>query len=369
MHVELASGAEISFVDEHRCAYVDGARPFDEFTDGADGAPCGDPVVDDKHAVTRCEVPRTGDEGLSGAPPCNTRLDATVGSRVVPPILAHDHQTGAQLGCDECTQDWAAGFGSADDCDRLVGERCRQGRPEQAEQVGPAQHPSNVGMTINEGKAVAQERGDGSAPDRGASVDLLEVNAHLEPLDLEAAARGPYQPHFDVAASLFNSQDACMNPPVHRPTDFDPLIGSWSVNHRRLRQRLANNDDWDTFSGTSSTRPILSGWGVLEDNWIDLPDGAYSAVAIRTFDPASKQWAIWWFDARTPHQLDPPVVGTFTNGIGTFDAEATMNGHPIAVRFNWFGITTDSPRWEQAFSSDGGTTWETNWTMDFTRTE
>ncbi len=30
---------------------------------------------------------------------------------------------------------------------------------------------------------------------------------------------------------------------------------------------------------------------------------------------------------------------------------------------------TRTARWEQAFSTDGGATWETNWTMDMTRIE
>jgi NIPSNAP len=30
-------------------------------------------------------------------------------------------------------------------------------------------------------------------------------------------------------------------------------------------------------------------------------------------------------------------------------------------------VTSATPRWEQAFSVDGGKTWETNWIMDFTR--
>jgi hypothetical protein len=29
--------------------------------------------------------------------------------------------------------------------------------------------------------------------------------------------------------------------------------------------------------------------------------------------------------------------------------------------------TPDSCRWEQAYSADGGKTWETNWIMEFTR--
>jgi hypothetical protein len=37
------------------------------------------------------------------------------------------------------------------------------------------------------------------------------------------------------------------------------------------------------------------------------------------------------------------------------------------VQFVWSRVTTPTPRWEQAFSDDDGKTWETNWTMDFTR--
>jgi len=39
------------------------------------------------------------------------------------------------------------------------------------------------------------------------------------------------------------------------------------------------------------------------------------------------------------------------------------------VRFVWSNVTAPTPRWEQAFSADGGETWETNWVMEFTRAE
>ena len=45
----------------------------------------------------------------------------------------------------------------------------------------------------------------------------------------------------------------------------------------------------------------------------------------------------------------------------------TLEGRPIRVRFLWSRITDTSARWEQAFSLDGGGSWETNWIMDFTR--
>ena len=46
-----------------------------------------------------------------------------------------------------------------------------------------------------------------------------------------------------------------------------------------------------------------------------------------------------------------------------------FEGRPITVRFTWSGIDTPEPRWEQAFSDDGGRTWETNWIMQFTCAE
>ncbi len=67
-------------------------------------------------------------------------------------------------------------------------------------------------------------------------------------------------------------------------------------------------------------------------------------------------WSIWWLDGRHPGQLDPPVVGGFKDGIGTFQCDDTLNGKPIVVRFIWSNITPTSTRWEQSFSPDGGET-------------
>lgn len=114
-------------------------------------------------------------------------------------------------------------------------------------------------------------------------------------------------------------------------------------------------------------RLILGGRGNIEDNVIDLPAGAYRALALRSFDAEAGTWAIWWLDQRAPHQLDVPVIGGFENGVGAFYANDTLDGRPIRVRFLWLDTASGSPRWEQAFSPDDGASWETNWTMQFTR--
>ena len=46
-------------------------------------------------------------------------------------------------------------------------------------------------------------------------------------------------------------------------------------------------------------------------------------------------------------------------------SDSPSNG--LAMTCTWSGITTPTPRWEQAFSDDDGATWETNWVMEFTR--
>jgi hypothetical protein len=157
-----------------------------------------------------------------------------------------------------------------------------------------------------------------------------------------------------------------MKPIAHCP-DFDFQQGRWQVAHRRLRARLAGCTEWEEFAGTSKQRPILGGNGNIEDNLLHLPGGDYRAVALRSFDPASATWAIWWLDARAPHALDTPVIGRFENGIGSFYADERLDGRPVRMRFLWLDTHTDSPRWEQALSADGGESWETNWVMTFTR--
>jgi hypothetical protein len=149
--------------------------------------------------------------------------------------------------------------------------------------------------------------------------------------------------------------------------DFDFLHGVWNVRHRRLKERLTSSDEWEDFAGTSVTRPILSGGGNIEENFIEFPQGAYRAIALRSHDTVSNSWAIWWLDARHPHVLDVPVIGGFNDGVGTFLADDVFHGRPIKVRFLWSDISKDACCWRQAFSADGGRTWETNWVMEFAR--
>ena len=154
--------------------------------------------------------------------------------------------------------------------------------------------------------------------------------------------------------------------------DFDFQFGDWRVHHRVKRP----TGEWDEFEGDCNDRPILGGLGNVEDNvFYNVKDNVFykaahftRGVALRTFEPKTREWAIWWVDGRNPHgALDPAMKGKFVDGVGTFYADGLYNGRQTRTRFIWSHITKASARWEQAFSYDAGKTWDTNWVMDFRR--
>jgi hypothetical protein len=149
-------------------------------------------------------------------------------------------------------------------------------------------------------------------------------------------------------------------------SDFDFFMGKWKCRHRYLVKRLADCHDWIEFGGSCEVRKIL-GFGNIDENDIELPGEAYRGVSLRTWNPDSGRWSIYWLDSRRPGHLFPPVHGSFDQGVGTFYGDDKLDGRAIRVRYLWSRITDSTARWEQAFSLDEGNNWETNWSMDFTR--
>ena len=153
--------------------------------------------------------------------------------------------------------------------------------------------------------------------------------------------------------------------------DFDFLMGIWRCRHRYRVRRLGSCNDWIEFDGTCAARKILAGYGNTDESDIGMPGGRYTGISLRLWDPDREQWTIHWLDSRRPGRVGPPVHGGFKlrpdGPFGVFYGDDALDGRAIRVRYIWSRITTDAPRWEQAFSLDEGNDWETNWTMDFTR--
>jgi NIPSNAP len=149
--------------------------------------------------------------------------------------------------------------------------------------------------------------------------------------------------------------------------DFDFLFGAWTIRNRFLTRRLQQSTEWFEFDATSEVTPLLDGFGHL-DRYFAMRDGApFEGVTLRLFDPATGQWSIHWADTARAGRLLPPMVGRFIGGVGEFYGDEAVDGRPVRCRFRWTRPTAESARWEQAFSEGGGTTWETNWIMSFTR--
>ncbi len=158
-----------------------------------------------------------------------------------------------------------------------------------------------------------------------------------------------------------------VSPGLAGARDFDFLFGSWRIVNERLTSRLTGSEDWERFEATGYCRPILSGVGNVDAFCPDWPGReGFEGAALRLFNPASGQWSIYWAD-NVSCQLQPPVVGTFVDGVGAFFGDDQHEGKPVLVRFRWSEITATAARWEQACSVDAGVTWETNWIMTFTR--
>jgi hypothetical protein len=137
-----------------------------------------------------------------------------------------------------------------------------------------------------------------------------------------------------------------------------------------LKDRLADSHEWTEFEGSLITRRLMDGWANVGDNVFKMPGGEVRGVSLRSYDPKTGQWSVWWLDGRDPSaNLGAPIKGRFENGVGTFYSEEMLRGKPIRVRVTWSRITSTSARWEQAFSADGGKRWETNWSSDFARSD
>lgn len=142
-------------------------------------------------------------------------------------------------------------------------------------------------------------------------------------------------------------------------TDFDFLIGKWTLKHEKLRTRLNNCKDWDEFENTVEDVRILEGLGNMDVVNSIVNGKPWEGRTIRLFNPKTRLWSLHWV-ASDVAVMDPPVVGSFENGIGHFFTKDTFQGKPIIMMFRWDKRNPEKPIWSQAFSPDNGKTWEWN---------
>jgi len=148
--------------------------------------------------------------------------------------------------------------------------------------------------------------------------------------------------------------------------DFDFEFGTWKTHLSRLQHPLTGSSAWVEYEGTTVVRKVWSGGANLVELDVEGPAGRIEGLSLRLYNPRARQWSLN-FANRVAGAMSPPTIGEFKNGRGEFYSQETLDGRAILVRFVISNITADSCHFEQAFSDDGGKTWEVNWIATDTR--
>lgn len=148
--------------------------------------------------------------------------------------------------------------------------------------------------------------------------------------------------------------------------DFDFEIGTWKTHVSRLVHPLTGSTTWVEYEGTTVVRKVWNGRANLLELVADGPAGHFEGLSLRLYNPESHQWSLN-FASINGGTMSIPTIGGFKNGRGEFFDQEPFNGRAILVRFVISDITPNSCHFEQAFSEDGGKTWEVNWIATDTR--
>jgi len=179
---------------------------------------------------------------------------------------------------------------------------------------------------------------------------------------LAACAEASLQPgpKHDTATPLHQT-------PAGTPQDFAFEHGHWRTALRRLLQPLSGSQQWADYTGTTTVHPLLGGRMNLVELEVAGPLGRIEGVSLRLFDTQRQRWTLNYASV-TDGTLGQPMSGGFDGGRqGVFYSAETFKGKPILVRFVVDILDADHCRFEQAFSADGGDTWEVNWIAFDTR--
>jgi hypothetical protein len=148
--------------------------------------------------------------------------------------------------------------------------------------------------------------------------------------------------------------------------DFDFELGTWKTHISRLVHPLTGSKSWVEYDGTSVVRKVWDGRANLLELEVSGPAGHIEALSLRLYNPDSGQWSLN-FSNGAGGTLGVPTVGEFRDGRGEFYDQESIGNRVVLVRFVISAITRDSCHFEQAFSLDGGKSWEVNWIATDTR--
>jgi hypothetical protein len=202
--------------------------------------------------------------------------------------------------------------------------------------------------------------------------DITPDSHHVEQSFSDDGGR-TWEPNF--VATLTRAKEATTSDEMPSPPassgldgahDFDFHFGVWKTHIRRLQKPLTGSRTWTEYDGTSVVSKVWGGRASILELEANGPMGHIEGVGLRLFNPQSHQWSLNWANGSDP-VMTTPMVGRFVHGQGQFYDQEEIQGRFIMARNGFSAITPTSSRFEQAFSDDGGKTWEANWIMTFNR--
>jgi len=149
--------------------------------------------------------------------------------------------------------------------------------------------------------------------------------------------------------------------------DFDFNLGTWRTHVKRQLHPLTGSPTWVEYDGTSVVSKVWDGRANLLELEAEGPAGRIEGLGLRLYKPEAHQWSLNWASSIDGEFQQPPMIGQFVSGRGEFVGHEVFSGKSILTRNTFSDISPAFARFEQAFSDDGGRSWETNWIMTFTR--
>ena len=175
-----------------------------------------------------------------------------------------------------------------------------------------------------------------------------------------------YLPAAPACARAAKAAEAGAETPRDGQHDFDFEIGTWRTRLKRLAHPLSGSSEWVEYEGVTTVRKVWNGRANLVELTADGPDGHFEGLNLRLYNPRSRQWSLNFANS-SGGTLGQPTIGRFVDGRGEFYDQEDFDGRAVFVRFVITPLDADTIRFEQAFSDDGGKTWEINWVATDTR--
>jgi hypothetical protein len=143
---------------------------------------------------------------------------------------------------------------------------------------------------------------------------------------------------------------------------FDFLEGRWDA-----VCRVPSEAGWVEAPGSLSVSRTLDGLVFVEHFEGIYHGGPLKGLGLRVFNPETSEWEHTWTDTLEPGNFHV-WKGVFQDGkIASFAEWTDEGGSPVRSRLTWSEITQDSAHWESARSTDGGTSWQLHWVIDWRR--